>query len=101
MKKRRGNIILHHICPFQPLIRPSNESSPIKPRPATVVEAAVASPFLKTHSEPSLLLRDSSPSRTHPGGHIVAGNESAGGNIFDLIDNLSASNLVRITKILL
>ena len=101
MKKRRGNIILHHICLFQPLIRPSNESSPIKPRPAAANAAAVASPFLKTHSEPSLLLRDSSPSRTRHDARIVAGNESAGGNIFDLIDNLSASNLVRITKIVL
>jgi len=74
----------------EPLIRPSNESSPIKPRPAAA--AAAPSPlfpekssslFLKTQSEPSLLLGDTSH-RTH-------GDE--GNNIFDLYDNLAASNL--------
>ena len=80
----------------QPLIRPSNESSPIKPRPAAAAAASAAFPekkslsgshsFLKTQSEPSLLL--DSP-RTHSG---LISDES---NIFDLVDNLAASNLGR------
>jgi len=78
----------------EPLIRPSNESSPIKPRPAAAVAVTVpksplfpeksGSLFLKTQSEPSLLLGDTSHRTHHP---------DAGNNIFDLYDNLAASNL--------